>query len=216
MLIAPKRKISQIRQGFTAARVVQLSVQGISAQHLGYFHIDEVRHVQDPAPSEQAFLDGFCSRGAQEHFEQGRCVNDSHSSSATIAFQPDRHSWIKCRCHGGALFQPRPQFLDGRPFSNIADFVEQVVRQGHSGQRSARFEAAMQGFGNVADLDHGRHGNMLSTCDPHVNMLKPCESTAGATARWRRGWSARRSCPSPVARAARVGLCARRDRASPP
>ena len=148
--ISAQGKLRQIGKSRTAALLVDLAASLVAANDLSDFDIEQVRRMQRLARSEHAPFDGFRVRRPQQHFQQSRGINDDHprSRSARTVRRSDG------RRQSGAALQARAQFVDGRLLGHVADFAEQVVGQRSAGQRRSRLEAAVQGVGHIADLDH--------------------------------------------------------------
>jgi hypothetical protein len=58
--------------------------------------------------------------------------------------------------------------MHGRPLGSAADLGEEILRQGETFQRSARFEEAVKLVGDIAELDHLSHAENIYTCVAHV------------------------------------------------
>jgi hypothetical protein len=68
--------------------------------------------------------------------------------------------------------EPRLQFMQGRPFGTAADLGEEILRERHTFQRSARFEEAVKLVWYIAELDHLGHVENIHACVSHVKAAQ--------------------------------------------
>src|SRR5262249_11389812 len=76
----------------------------------------------------------------------------------------------------GSLLQTLNHLCKTWPLGQVAQLGEQVIGKRHAFERGARLEPAMQGIGDIADLNHCHVGNMRP-CD--LNVKKRREPLSG-------------------------------------
>src|SRR5208282_914153 len=72
---------------------------------------------------------------------------------------------------GLSAAQPFAHLLERGTLRNLTEFGQQVIGKRHAGKGGARFESAVDGVGDVSNLDHPGHVHSILACAAHVNVI---------------------------------------------
>src|SRR5690349_12141475 len=92
-------------------------------------------------------------------------------ASATITFGAHGSGGGSADADRKALLQALAQLVERGALSGPANFLQQVIRQGHPGGSRSHLELPMQFLRDVAELNHFPHADNIGACGQHVNML---------------------------------------------
>jgi hypothetical protein len=170
----------------------------LAAQHLRHFKVYEVRSMQALAARINSSFDALSRRRPEEPFHRDRCVENDQ--------RPSRSSRRMRTVSMSAVTGSRRRNISRNSArvgcSAISRIGQQIVRERHPCHGGTGLQAAAQGIGHIADLNHLGHVLSAVACAAHVNG----ESASR--------FQARRNCPTVLPQSSSTPL-ARSDRSCP-